>query len=278
MGWARWRVDGKEKVHLGEIGLRETADEQIDGEASRAFEVGTHAGERGLRRLADGRLVVDANDGDVVRNAQAGGATGVEHDGGDIVVRGKESTGLRQLEKPGLEPRDEVCGIAHRPRVEEGRAVLAERSERFAEGFVAICTPVDIARPADEGEMFDPSAEEHLDSAFGDARVVVPDGEGGLRGEDLRIRVDMDDGQFLQEGTGRADMGRAFDQTADGLPEGERLRQRHLHPRELHDLNLQVVFGGSGPCPAQRRDARAGTEVGKKQDGVHTANCIKIPL
>ena len=126
--------------------------------------------------------------------------------------------------------------------------------------------------------MFDPGAEEHLDSAFGDARVVVPDGEGGLRGEDLRIRVDMDDGQFLQEGTCRADVGRAFDQATDGLPERQRLRQRHLHPRELHDLNLQVVFGGSGPCPAQRRDARAGTEVGKKQDGVHTANCIKIPL
>lgn len=60
------------------------------------------------KAATDDRIVVNADDGDVVRDGETVHRTGDGHDGSRLVIDGEDSAGTRKVSRPGAELADEV--------------------------------------------------------------------------------------------------------------------------------------------------------------------------
>jgi len=149
------------------------------------------AGEGNGGEFADGEVVVDAEDGGMFGDFQAGVEAGVEDGAGDEVGGGDDADGAGEIGGPAFEegqdaaPVDgtEVLNGDRGGRFEEGPAVAGEA---LAEAFAAVGAP--IALGADEGEMAEAATHEVFGGAG--ANGVIVGGDGGEGGGDIAEHVD----------------------------------------------------------------------------------------
>ena len=132
------------------------------------------AGERGGREVADHLLVIDAEDGDFLRDPDASKAADVGRDLGDAVVCGEEGAGPGQVP----EPFGEIRGP--RRQVREGGA---SRTDGGGEGVSPFDREGFGQGGLGEGEVPELAGEEEIGRRARDGGVVAQHGgDAGVRG------------------------------------------------------------------------------------------------
>jgi hypothetical protein len=131
--------------------------------------------------VANQRIVVDADYRDVARHGEPELPADVKHDGGSVVIHGKDAAWPGERGDPWLEAHDQVVLVAEGPGVFERRATAPRRGEDTDEAFPAPAAPADAVAPADEGEVRAVGLRKFAVRELGNRRVVV------LDGKDVRI-------------------------------------------------------------------------------------------
>lgn len=170
--------------------------EELDCELSGAVEVDFDAGQGWSEGFANARIVVNGNDGEIIWHPQLQTIRGNDCHFTDFVVDGKESAGLRQFRKEGLEAFSELK-LARRLVGGEGLKPEAVGADDFGKGVLAVFRPVLVSVMPDIGEV-DKSAGQEFPCAKADGRDCIVTHIICMPAEQPFAAVEIDDGNLAE--------------------------------------------------------------------------------
>ena len=226
--------------------------------------------------VAEGGIVVDADDGEVPGNGEVEAAAGVEDGGGELVVGGEDTAGLGERGEPGVEPLEEVVLVAERPGILQHVAGAARGGEDVREARPAAAAPEDARTPADEREVGTVPLGELAVRGFGEGGIVVHHRKRRRIGPQGLARVEVDDGEAGQRGRLGKEVRGTFDDAADGPPVVQDLRERLLQALELDFLHMPALHLGDFADAVQFGEARTRMQVGDEENRVHAGSIAEV--
>ena len=238
----------------------------------RMLEVGIHAGERRLRVFADLVVVVDAENGEVLRNPDALQRAGVEQLLRGSVERGEDPAWLRKRLDPRAKGGEATC--AGLPLAVEHVAAPPVEEDRVAERLFTGLRPEQRQREADERVVPEVEGQQLLGGNLGGGGKVRVHGELDLLPE-RGVAVEIDGGDVAKDvRTVFVHVAAAFGDAAHGVPEVEDLLDVDVAVVAFHNNDLDV---GAGKVPLHAGDAlAAGVPCGgcEEDDCFHDAAII----
>lgn len=254
------------------------AVQKFRGHVGPLREVRPDAGNLRIGIAADDRIVIDADDGDIIRDGETFHRTGDGHDGSRLVIGGEDSAGSRKLSQPGAELADEVNArnATHPPLGLEHGIVDLCRREAISKGLFAQTTPrAGRDQEGYETDMHGISAEQFRDGDADAGRMVHFHDRGvAVRPEGFAVE---EHDRNLAERLARQDrLGAGLGDATSRLPEVEQTVDPHL-PVLRGDV-LDVPFAGPGELADSIHDhGKAASSVlfAESQHNVHSGDYTK---